>query len=43
MRHQDAYTVIRLNGTMTLQNQHRELSAMLLGYEFCVEPGPVGR
>jgi hypothetical protein len=30
---QDVYTVVQLNGTIvTLQNQHRELSAMLLGY-----------
>lgn len=30
---QDAYTVIQLNGTtVTLQDQHGELSAMLLGY-----------
>ena len=30
---QDVYTVIQLNGTtVTLQDQHGELSAMLLGY-----------
>jgi hypothetical protein len=30
---QDVYTVIQLNGTtVTLQDQHAELSAMLLGY-----------